>query len=242
MNDFKIKYRNVYSFFSIFIAVKIRIDVEHMEPTEHSTHSGRTPVSTVEPEGSQNVGQHGASVLSVPSGQNQSSCVNAEASPAPRGIPTTEEILRSVAALIMRNSPPQNWDEHYEFLTYLRNIRATITGTTTGSLLITVKCESLQTLERLWADYLSGHLGKVIQRSFVTEEISTEFSLAELKLKTTVSEEEYEACKAYFEKDLSEFSFKKLFFEVVAQLNLPPPSPQTSFGELVGGRLKVLAA
>jgi len=38
---------------------------------------------------------------------------------------------------------------------------------------------------------------------FVTEEISTEFSLAELKLKTTISEEEYKSFKADFEKDTS---------------------------------------
>ena len=68
-----------------------------------------------------------------------------------------------------------------------------------------MKSDSLEIIrERLWEDYLSGHLGEVIQRSFVTEEILTEFSLAELKLKTTISEEEYKADKAYFEKDLSE--------------------------------------
>jgi len=38
---------------------------------------------------------------------------------------------------------------------------------------------------------------------FVTEEISTEFSLAELNLKTTISEEEYKSFKADFEKDTS---------------------------------------
>ena len=38
---------------------------------------------------------------------------------------------------------------------------------------------------------------------FVTEEILTEFSLAELKLKSTISEEEYKSFKADFEKDTS---------------------------------------
>ena len=41
----------------------------------------------------------------------------------------------------------------------------------------------------------------MVQRCFATEEILTEFSLAELKLQTTISEEEYIACKMYFEKD-----------------------------------------
>ena len=181
--------------------MKLKIDVEAME---HNTQD-RTPVLIVESGGSRNIGQHGASVAPVSSGQNQSSSVNAKALQAHGGTPpTTEEILRAIAAHIMQVTPPNNWAENYEFLTYLRDIRATITGSDTGSLLITVKCDSLQTLERLWKDYLSGHLGEVIQRSFVTEEILTEFSLDELKLKTTISEEEYKACKAYFEKDLSE--------------------------------------
>ena len=181
--------------------MKLKIDVEVME---HSTQD-RTPVLTVESGGSRNVGQHVAYVAPVSSEQNQSSSVNAEAPQAHGGTPpTTEEILRTIAARIMHFTPPNSWAENYELLTYLRNIRATITGIDTGSLLITVKCDSLQILERLWEDYLSGHLGEVIQRSFVTEEILTEFSLAELKLKTTISEEEYKACKAYFEKDLSE--------------------------------------
>ena len=182
--------------------MKLKVDVEAMEPREHSTQY-RTPFSTIEMEGSRNVGQHGASVDPV-SGQNQSSCVNAEALQAPMHIPTKEQVLCVIAANIMQTTPPRNWDEHYDFLTYLKDIGAILAGAGTGSLLITVKCDSLPILERLWRDYLSGHLGEVIQRSFVTEEILTEFSLAELKLKTTISEEEYKACKAYFEKDLSE--------------------------------------
>ena len=34
-----------------------------------------------------------------------------------------------------------------------------------------------------------------------TEEILTELSLSELKLQTTISQEEYIACKMHFEKD-----------------------------------------
>ena len=174
--------------------MKLKIDVEVMKPTEHSTLQDKTPVSTVESGGSQNVS----------SGQNQSSGVNAEAPQAPMYFPTIEQVLCGIAANVMKTTAPKNWDEHDHFLTYLERIRATLTSVSTGSLLITVKCDSLQILERLWEDYLSGHLGEVIQRSFVTEEILTEFSLAELKLKTTISEEEYKACKAKLEKELSE--------------------------------------
>ena len=200
ISDFKTKYVNIFNFFLYSPAVKLKIDVEAME---HSTHA-TTPVSTVESGGSRNVEQHGGSVVPVSSGQNQSSCVNVEALQAPMYIPTKEQVLCVIAANFMQTTPPQNRDEHDYFVTYLERIGAVIKRVSSGSLLITVKCDSLQILERLWKDYLSGHLGEVIQRSFVTEEILTEFSLAELKLKTTISEEEYKACKAYFEKDLSE--------------------------------------
>ena len=123
---------------------------------------------------------------------------------APTQFATTEQVLGFIAVNYIQTTPPGNADERNDFLTYLEKAKAILKGTDTGSLVITVKCDSLQILERLWKDYLSGHLGEVIQRSFVTEELLTEFSLAELKLETTISEEEYRACKAYLEKDLSE--------------------------------------
>ena len=180
--------------------MKLKIDVEAME---HSTQD-RTPVSTVESGGSRNVEQHGASVVPVSSGQNQSSCVNAEAPQAQMDIPTPQQVLCFVAVNYIQTTRPKSKKDYDDLNNLLKGIGATLTGVATGSLLITVKCDSLQILEKLWEEYLSGHLGEVIQRSFATEEILKEFSLAELKLKTTISEEEYKACKAYFEKDLSE--------------------------------------
>ena len=183
--------------------MKLKIDVHVMKPAEQSTQD-RTPVSTVESGASRNVGQHDTSEVPLSSGQNQTSYVNDEAPKTPMDIPTKEEVLRLVAFKFMRTTPPNIRDEFDHFLTYLQKVGAVLQDVGTGSLLITVKCDSLQILERLWKDYLSGHLGEVIQRSFVTVEILTEFNLAELKLKTIISEEEYKACKADFEKDLSE--------------------------------------
>ena len=82
-----------------------------------------------------------------------------------------------------------------------RTLRFTIVGVSEGSLVITVKCESLMSLEELWTDYSSGHLGEVVQNCFVTEQILKELNLAELRLKTTIDIEEYKACKLFFEKD-----------------------------------------
>ena len=64
-----------------------------------------------------------------------------------------------------------------------------------GSLLITVKCRSLQVLEDLWTDYTSGHLNEMVQKCLVTEDILNDLGLSELKLGTTIKENDYKACK-----------------------------------------------
>ena len=116
-------------------------------------------------------------------------------------IPTEKEILRLIVANYLQNTPPKTKADREDFLAYVREMKVLITGVAVGSLLIKVKCDSLQILERLWEDYSLGHLGDVVQRCLVTEEILTELSLADLKLKTTISKEEYKACKMHFEKN-----------------------------------------
>ena len=121
----------------------------------------------------------------------------------PNQNPTREEneVIRKIADNYLRTIPPKTRADHDSFLKYMKEMRLIITGHGIGSLLIKVKCDSLEILERLWEDYSSGHLGYVVQWCFVSEEILTELSLAELKLKTTISKQEYEACKMHFGKD-----------------------------------------
>ena len=184
-------------------ALDLRIDVETMKPAEHNSQAFRIPASTAESEGSQNGGHHEASTVPVSSGQTQPSCTCAEATQAPMSskIPTEGEVLRLIAFSYLQATQPSSKDDFESFLEYMEKMRLNITGVSFGSLLVTVKCDSLHILERLWEDYSSGHLGEVVQRCFVTEEILTELSLAELKLETTISEEEYKACKIFLGKD-----------------------------------------
>ena len=174
-----------------------------MKPTELNTQAFRTPASTVESGGSQNGEHQKASVVPVPPEQTQPLCTaGAEATQAPMSsIPTEGEVLRLIAVNYLQGTQPSSKGDFDSFLAYMQEMRLAIAGVSTGSLLITVKCDSLQILERLWEHYLSGHLGEVVQRCFVTEEILTALSLAELRLKTTISEEEYKACKKYLGKD-----------------------------------------
>ena len=167
-----------------------------MTPAEHNTQD-RTHISASDIGGHQETSE-----IPVSSGQTQSSCTGAETLQAPmRPIPSTEEILCLIASNYLLTTRPSCKADHDDFLAYMREMRVHITGVSTGSLLITVKCDSLEILEGLWEDYSSGHLGEVVQRCFVTEEILIELSLAKLNLQTTISEVEYLACKMYFEKD-----------------------------------------
>jgi len=171
-----------------------------MKPAELKTQAFRTPASIVESEGVQNGGHQ--DVFEVPVSSGQPLRTVAEATQAPiSSIPTEGEVLRLIAVHYLQATRPSSRDDFDSFLEYMEKMRLTITGVTIGSLLIRVKCDSLQILERLWEDYLSGHLGEVVQRCFVTEKILTALTLAELKLQTTISEEEYKACKKYLRKD-----------------------------------------
>ena len=117
-------------------------------------------------------------------------------------LPLEKKVLCSIAMKYFDTTPPQSRDERNEFLEFLEKTKVLITGVSVGSLVITVKCESLKSLEELWEDYSCGLLDKMVQDCFVTEKILKELNLAELKLKTTMDIEEYNACKLYFlEKD-----------------------------------------
>ena len=66
------------------------------------------------------------------------------------------------------------------------------------SLVITVECSSLKILEGLWEDYCSGHLNAVAQETLITTEVLEKFGLSEIKLKTFISEKEYESGRQTF--------------------------------------------
>ena len=73
-----------------------------------------------------------------------------------------------------------------------------------GSLIITVSCSSLGVLEGLWKDFQSDHLSEVVQETLVTAEVLKELGVSEVKLKTTISMEEYLACKELLTQRLGE--------------------------------------
>ena len=171
--------------------MNIKVDVDDLKPEEQNMQTGMLATESVR---CQEVQQPRASATSAASGS--------VSYPQTVDLQTLkEEIFLSIVQNYLQTTPPQSPEEHSRFMEYTQKMRLIITGVAVGSLVITVKCESLMILEELWTDYSSGHLGEVVQNCFVTEKILKELNLAELRLKTTMDIEEYNACKMFFEKD-----------------------------------------
>ena len=82
---------------------------------------------------------------------------------------------------------------------YLKNnLNALVEDIELGSLLITVKCSSLQILEGLWKVYKSGYLNQVVQETLVTHEVLEILGIDEVKRIVSISEQEYERGKQIF--------------------------------------------
>ena len=164
--------------------------MEHMKLGDHNVYSTAS-VSALEPAGYQK-----ASTALGTKRKRQSDTDSEDL------LPFERKVLCSIAMKYFDTTPPQSRDERNEFLEFLEKTKVLITGVSVGSLVITVKCDSLKSLEELWKEYSCGVLGKMVQDCFVTEKILKELNLAELKLKTTMDIEEYNAYKLYFlEKD-----------------------------------------
>ena len=171
--------------------LNINVDVDDLKSEEQNMQTGMLTRESVR---CQEVQQPKASATSAASGSVSH--------------PQTEDLhtlrMRTFLSIIQASfhtTNPQSIEECNQFMEYAKEMKFIIVGVNEGSLVITVKCESLIILEELWRDYSSGHLGEVIQNCFVTEKILRELNLAELRLKTQMDIEEYNACKIFFEKD-----------------------------------------
>ena len=64
-----------------------------------------------------------------------------------------------------------------------------------GCIKITVTCRTLEILERLWDEYCSGRLNAEAEKCLITENVKEELGMKTIQLATTISEEDYLACK-----------------------------------------------
>jgi len=73
-----------------------------------------------------------------------------------------------------------------------------------GCLLITVLCPTLDSLQSLWNDFCSDHLGHVVTGFLVTPELREIDGLQSITLETTIKEDDYLACRKFFLENPSE--------------------------------------
>ena len=104
-----------------------------------------------------------------------------------------------------------------------------------GSIKVTVKCRTLEILERLWEDYRSGHLNAVAEECLITEKVKDELDMKTITLTTTILEEDYLACK----QSLMEIISGTLLINihvliccsfVLLKSNLPTENPRVGWG------------
>lgn len=125
---------------------------------------------------------------------------------ADTGFPTAQQVLNLAASKYLKTIDPSKPEDLNGFVYYLEKVRkALIVDTQSGSLIITVECSSLEILDELWYDYYTGFLNKIAQKFLVTEEVLKELVLTEVKLTTTILEEEYRTCREHLLKRSGKF-------------------------------------
>ena len=80
-----------------------------------------------------------------------------------------------------------------------------------GSFIISLDCKTLKGLDKLWNDYLFGHLNKVAKKHLVTYEMMKKLNRTKINLKTTIDEENYLNCRKVLMESSGEY---KYFFGV----------------------------
>ena len=176
--------------------LRIKIDCEAISGP--GLQQGAT-VMIEQPQESQGVIKEGA-VASVTSSQSQVSNTTASLSGNVGNsvIPSTQQIMNLVASKYLNNRNLSTPEDRSDFIRYLKEVREVlVVDCQSGSLIITVECVSLKTLEDLWQDYCTGNLGRVVQECLVTEDILKEIGLSEIKLITTIDEKDYKDCQKY---------------------------------------------
>ena len=64
-----------------------------------------------------------------------------------------------------------------------------------GSIVISLRCPTLESLEHIWSDYRSGDLDKFAEQYLVTDEMKERLNQETIYLKTTIDDENYLNCK-----------------------------------------------
>ncbi|CAH3193299.1 unnamed protein product, partial [Porites evermanni] len=90
-------------------------------------------------------------------------------------------------------STPEGLSAFFEHLVEVHNV--TVKSVQKGSLILTVECPTLESLERLWNDHQPGCLNDIAESDLVTDELKRKLELDHVRLRITIEQENYLICK-----------------------------------------------
>ena len=104
---------------------------------------------------------------------------------------------------IYSSMPKESAVDH--LMKYIENaFSAKVMLVTIGSLVITLQCPTVESLEKLWNSYCSGYLNEIVERLLVTDDLRKKLGLDNVRLTTTIEEENYLICKRAFRETSGE--------------------------------------
>jgi len=169
--------------------LRLRIDGEAISGP--ALQGGSSHLALVSPE--HDAGIHEAAFVQAEVTEDDGT-VSIKTNPAP----TIQDVLNLAAHKYLQTIDPSKPEDLNGFVYYLEKVRKVlIVDTQSGSLIITVECRSQEILDGLWEDYCAGYLDEMVQKFLVTEELLKEIGLTEVKLTTTILEEDYRNCLEY---------------------------------------------
>lgn len=106
------------------------------------------------------------------------------------------KILKKIIIVYTKShdlSSPNGLRAFVEHLTQAYNLA--VVSVEEGSLVLTVRCPNLESLERLWNDYQSGCLNDIVEVLLLTNDIKSELNLDNARFKIAIGKENYLMCK-----------------------------------------------
>jgi len=134
------------------------------------------------------------------------------------GSTTGQDVLNLAVYKYLQTTDASKPEDSNGFVHYLEHVRkVVIVDVQPGSLIITVKCGSLQKLEELWNDYCTGYVSEMAQKFLLTKHILNELGLSKVKLSTSIPREKYRACHELLRAFVGECNY---FYKCVVPLPL----------------------
>ncbi|XP_067024616.1 uncharacterized protein [Acropora muricata] len=108
-----------------------------------------------------------------------------------------EEILTRIVQAYVKGSDHSRDGRHLKSFTdtLIETYEVLVLIVDKGSIVVSLRCPTLESLEHLWSDYRSGDLDKLAERYLVTDDMKEKLKLEKSYLKITIDEENYLNCK-----------------------------------------------